>query len=161
MFKIISCLGSYYNNGEPNKNSFLTITGEGSLYAKGGRYASDIGISNGQQKNNIIIKNGNITVAGEGIKAYLKIDGGSIKGKIPDDVLKDATNSEGKKISSFVLENPNKLSNLKIDDKEYKRFGNHDGDDNFYLYLTCENHDLKFGKENKQIFGHQMIINLF
>ncbi len=141
-----------YNNGEPNKNSFLTITGEGSLYAKGGRYASDIGISNGQQKNNIIIKNGNITVAGEGIKAYLKIDGGSIKGKIPDDVLKDATNSEGKKISSFVLENPNKLSNLKIDDKEYKRFGNHDGDDNFYLYLTCENHDLKFGKENKQIF---------
>lgn len=127
----------------------ITISG-GVVIAKG-KYAAGIGcgLNNyGREGSNITISGGTVTATGNeagiggginGVTSNITINGGSVKASSLSSAPK---NSNGNPVYLGILPNQAGVTSVSVDEVPYYTDGNHDSDDNLYLYMTGEDHNV-------------------
>lgn len=149
--------GAGIGGGDSKGGNNIMISG-GTVIAKSGRGAG-IGGGAGEKAENITISGGTVTTKstyGAGIgdgengtkSSGITIIGGSVKATKNDNESISVTPTDGNNQRVYLAKLPNQdnVNEVTVDSAAtspatFKRAGNHpDGDTNFYLYLTGENH---------------------
>lgn len=139
--------GAGIGGGQYAGAGYITING-GKVIATG---SGGAGIGGGVRNdgNNITINGGTVTAISEdegagiggginGNASNIIIDGGSVKAS---SIGVTPTDKAGKAVYLLRLENQSGVDKVTVDDKTFKRQGDHpDGDGTFYLYLTGQDH---------------------